>query len=866
MKISKCVGIDLGTTNSVISMMSEDNREILCLTSRHGSKTYPSVVAYNAQTKKLITGQGAYNMIGKRDDTVSSIKRRMGDNAYTVKIGDAELTPPEVSACILRDMKSLMQEYLATQPGYADYVVDRAIITVPAYFASNAREATTEAARLAGLEVEMTLQEPTASAMYYCYKNNITDGIFMVYDLGGGTFDVSIVRMSGNKPDVVGIAGNNYLGGDNLDEALAYQLLEIAKDPEFNYDLSFDLKKDTAGRRALTRMKIQAEIIKKQLSTNIEHFAYVPELCTDVNGTPVSLQAVITREMFEPLIQPLLMTTLEECDRALAEAKKEKGITLDMIDAVLLVGGSTYTPLVKELIRQKYTDPSLPMHTISPEPLINEPDMAVGFGAAIAASSYAIKHLADDVAVPSAGGSGARTLSLSVSFQPGVFAAVGKSNVHGVLSTNAGQPLPSGIVAKVRRADEAFEGEFPVEKDGSFVFARLPAREGHEPFSCTFMLEGTALLTSPFNVAVSETTGAPVTLSRDYFILVTDPNTNEKSLFPLMKKGTPLPFSQDFVFGAINPNYAKLEFFEETLMIKEVTIHFNPPVVKGTPIKLSIACDKKSVFSALATSGNVTQQINFEPSPPPSMPTELELRQVKATFTGVLPTLQPVVAIVAEKKVERLIGDVQLAVDEGDSFKAADKMADLRRFVNGLIVPPNELTPSQPEFAEFAAQCDQKNETLNKDKKEAFDNYRRQINDHRTKGTACYQNNDQAQLTQAYEALVKIDKLLKPTTKEPEIPEWEQCKFVCRQAYAIISQLEDHRDLPKVYADKRPDMRRDKARAESIFNEMQFERNLSVVRNRLVEASGIARRWDEVRKEVNAGGGVQALDTMNDRL
>ncbi|MDR1426658.1 MAG: Hsp70 family protein, partial [Bifidobacteriaceae bacterium] len=259
MKTSKAVGIDLGTTNSVIAVVGP-NGEIVCRTDRSGRKTFPSVVVYDRRSDSLKSGQVAFNRRGTAPEPIVSIKSHMGDSEFRATTGPLTLTPVEVASAILAEMKSQMQDYLAGKPGYEDYVVDRAVITIPAYFASNAREATTKAGELAGLKVEFTLQEPTSAVLYYCQKNDIDEGVFLVYDLGGGTFDVSVVKVDGPAATVLGIAGNNYLGGDNFDELLAYHLLkELQEDPDAGYDLDgFDPNHNAEDRQRLTKLKLVA--------------------------------------------------------------------------------------------------------------------------------------------------------------------------------------------------------------------------------------------------------------------------------------------------------------------------------------------------------------------------------------------------------------------------------------------------------------------------------------------------------------------------------------------------------------------------------------------------------------------------------
>ena len=201
---------------------------------------------------------------------------------------------------------------------------------------------------------------------------------------------MSIVRIHEGDAFVLGIAGNNYLGGDNFDDALARHLLKLLQQDEDNaYDLELDIHRDPEDMRRFTRLKLQAEIIKKALSLKEEHFEEVSGIFNDKSGNPVNMAAEVTRAEFEGMIRPLLDTTLDECLKALGEAEKNHAVTLDMIDAVLLVGGSTHIPLVSRVIEEAFSNPALPVHTKLPKPLKDEPDMAVGYGAAIAAAGCA---------------------------------------------------------------------------------------------------------------------------------------------------------------------------------------------------------------------------------------------------------------------------------------------------------------------------------------------------------------------------------------------------------------------------------------------------------------------------------------------
>ena len=472
-KISKVVGIDLGTTNSVISLMGPDNKSILCNTDAQGRRTFPSAVVWDKRSGRLKAGQTAFNRRGTIPEPITSIKRRMGDLDYRAKTGETELTPIEVSAEILREMRTQMQDYLSKQPGCENYVVDRAVITIPAYFRFEASESTAKAGEMAGFEVLKTLQEPSSASAYYCWKNDIEDGIFMVYDLGGGTFDVSIIEYAAGDASVKGIAGNNYLGGDTFDELLARMIVEILQDEGYTLELQPDDEKDI---QRMTRLKLSAEVIKKALSDKEEYYYTHDGIFVDQEGATVNLAVNITRSEFEELIEPVLTSTLEKCREALEKAE-QSGITLDRIDGVILVGGSTHIPLVQEFVRRNFCDPSLPLHTKNPQPFHEDPDMAVGFGAALTAASF------PEITMEESQGEAGEAAVFAAEVKPGIGIG-GKSTIIGSVRAVSGE-LPQGLTAKVIKADGSFQTEFPIDGQGRFKFTKLPAPTEDEPYLCS---------------------------------------------------------------------------------------------------------------------------------------------------------------------------------------------------------------------------------------------------------------------------------------------------------------------------------------------------------------------------------------------
>ena len=349
--MSKIIGIDLGTTNSCVAVM--EGGEPVVIPNPEGNRTTPSVVAFSKNGERLVGQIAKRQAVTNPEHTVISIKRDMGTDKK-VKIEGDEFTPPEISAMILQKLKSDAENYLGQK-------VTQAVITVPAYFSDSQRQATKDAGKIAGLEVLRIINEPTAAALAYGMDKEDKDQKIMVYDLGGGTFDVSILDIGDGVFEVLATSGNNKLGGDDFDDRIINYLVE-----EFKKEQGIDLKND---KMAMQRLKEAAEKAKIELSgvgqTNIN----LPFITADSSG-PKHLDITLTRAKFEELIRDLIEATTGPVNQAL----KDSGLTADKIDQVLLVGGSTRVPAVQEAVKR----------IINKEPNkgIN-PDECVAIGAAI---------------------------------------------------------------------------------------------------------------------------------------------------------------------------------------------------------------------------------------------------------------------------------------------------------------------------------------------------------------------------------------------------------------------------------------------------------------------------------------------------
>jgi molecular chaperone DnaK len=348
---NKVIGIDLGTTNSCVCVMEAGESKVI--PNAEGSRTTPSVVAFKGD--EIQVGDVAKRQAITNPNTVSSIKRHMGDSAYRVDINGKKYTPQEISAMVLQNLKATAEAYLGEK-------VDKAVITVPAYFNDAQRQATKDAGKIAGLDVLRIINEPTAAALAYGIDKTDKEQTVLVFDLGGGTFDVSILSLADGTFEVLSTAGDNALGGDDFDKTIMDWLVA-----EFKKESGTDLSGD---KMALQRLKDAAEKAKKDLSgvTSVE--ISLPFISMSPTAGPLHLNKTLTRAKFDELTHPLVDRCLGPVRRALKDAK----LTPNDLDQVLLVGGSTRIPAVQELVKRELGK--------EPNKSVN-PDEVVAMGAAI---------------------------------------------------------------------------------------------------------------------------------------------------------------------------------------------------------------------------------------------------------------------------------------------------------------------------------------------------------------------------------------------------------------------------------------------------------------------------------------------------
>jgi len=349
--MGKIIGIDLGTTNSCVSVM--EGGEAIIIPNVEGNRTTPSVVAFTKDGERLVGETAKRQAITNPDRTISSIKREMGSN-YKIDIDGKDYTPQDISAMILQKLKADAESYLGE-------TVSEAVITVPAYFTDAQRQATKDAGKIAGLEVKRIINEPTAAALAYGMDKEHGQHKIMVYDLGGGTFDVSILEVGDGVFEVLATRGNNKLGGDDFDQRIINYIAD-----NFKKENGVDLTQD---KMSLQRLKEAAEKAKKELSTTMTTNINLPFISATAAG-PLHLNMDLTRAKFNELTHDLVEKTTEPVKSAI----KDAGISASEIDKVLLVGGSTRIPAVQEAVKQIIGK--------DPQKDIN-PDECVAIGASI---------------------------------------------------------------------------------------------------------------------------------------------------------------------------------------------------------------------------------------------------------------------------------------------------------------------------------------------------------------------------------------------------------------------------------------------------------------------------------------------------
>jgi molecular chaperone DnaK len=707
--VSKGVGIDLGTTNSAVAVMNPTDTDIVIhRDERTNVQTTPSCVWKDPRTGELVVGSKAFRRIGTQPEPVRSIKRQMGKRAK-VLVTDEELSPEQISAAILGEMKrQVEQDVAAWNTPSTSWVVDRAIVTVPAYFDQPSIDATRRAGEMAGLQLIELLHEPTAAASYHCWRTGTTNGLFLVYDFGGGTFDASVVRCTAGAFEVLGVSGNSHLGGDDIDTAVALYLQELLVRED--YALELDPKHDPEDRIRFNQLRFLAEGVKKALSTQTEFMHSDSASLRDKEGTPVVISRLWERAEFEELIRPVVDRTIPYCAEAIEIASRRAEISLADVDQIILAGGSTHIPLVRELVRTELCAPDAgsgvgPARARCTEPMYDKVDTIVALGAAVRAAA------AGGLAIYNP------QRTIRVSFRGTGSTGSARARIGGKVEALDDTLDLTGGQVKLTTAE--YEDDAELRDDGVFAFTNVPLQPGAENLLTFEVLDsvGNCVATAGRTVSQSADTrtigiaSKSSVLAKAFLIEVNrGGQTHLKELVPALAA---LPVAEEYtLFHPGDTDTVLLSMYQRQRKIQEVRVSVPSTTPRGTPIRLRVEVDELSFITVTGSIGETTFHASVEVPPDRQIPTEEEIEGLEHQFEEAiqyLPTGKRAIAQSrwrqAKKRFESAgaLGDVPLAVHEYE---------DMEAIVVGLDRDPTVLDPPKEQFDQLVHECRQLNSYL----------------------------------------------------------------------------------------------------------------------------------------------------------
>jgi molecular chaperone DnaK len=701
--VSKAVGIDLGTTNSAVAVMNPSDTDIVIHQDGMNARTTPSCVWRNPRSGELVVGRKAFARVGSEPQPITSVKRLMGSPTTVSLAPGEERTPVEISAEILREMKrQIERDVTGFDTQDVSWVVDRAVVTVPAYFDQPQIDATRKAAESAGLRVVDLLHEPTAAASYYCWRTGTRDGTFLVYDLGGGTFDVSVVRCKAGDFKVLGISGNTMLGGDDIDTALARHLQQLLIDDDWAMDL--DLENDAEDRLRFRQLKSLAESAKKGLSDRMEFMLRDAGGLTDKDGQRVVIDTLMERTELERIARPLLERTFQYCDEALDQATTEAGITLADVDQIILAGGSTHLPLVRQMVRERLCSPAPGAggpRARCAEPVYEQVDTVVALGAAVRASAVGGLDVLNE------------ERTVRVAFRGTVVTATDRTVVGGTVE--ALDPDLDLTGGSVRLSTEEYQDEAPLKPGGSFAFTRIPVQPDAQSLLTVEVLDadGDTLATvgravvhdrdagakpvgSPVNAAIN---AKPILLE-----VSREGRTVREPLIPALK---PLPFKNRYDFSHPgDTTTVEFRLYQQARQIQVIKVPVPSSTPRGTVIDLDVEMDVHSLITVRGSIGDHPFEALVEVPPEAELPDEEQVAELKRRFEQGVEFLPAGEAAVKTAKMEMAQTAFKDALARGEKAVAGHEFEEMQAIADSVGKhETGDLQPPRADFEKLVRDC-----------------------------------------------------------------------------------------------------------------------------------------------------------------
>jgi molecular chaperone DnaK len=803
--VSKAVGIDLGTTNSAVAVMNPTDSDVLIHKDPvTKSPTTPSCVWREPGSGEIVVGRKAFNQRGRRPEPVTSVKRLMGTRSQ-VALGDREYSPQQVSAFILAEMKRQIEADVAGFGGAdREWIADRAVVTVPAYFDQPQIEATREAAESAGLAVLDLLHEPTAAASYHCWRTATQNGTFLVYDLGGGTFDVSVLRCTGGTFEVLGISGNNLLGGDDIDAALARHLQAVLSAD--GYALDLDPAHSEDDRSTFIGLKLLAESAKKALSRDYDYMLRDAGTLTDQAGKRVNVEVSLERAELEGIARPFIERTFPLCDEAIARAHERAGITLADVDQVILAGGSTHMPLVRELVARELcgraaADSPRQARAKCGEPIAEQVDTVVALGAAVRAAAVGGLAVYDE------------DRAVRISLRGTGTTGAGEHTVGGrVESLVAGVDLAGG---RVLLDAGGYPDEADLAPDGSFAFSRIPLQPDGETELAFEVYDADGELRATAGRAIQHTSGVVKPTGSTENSAVTSKAIKlevrlkgEKQKFELVPALGRLPYARDYEFrhpGGVET--VELRLFQESRPIQVVRVPVSASTPKDTPILMHLVMHENHSITVEGGIGDAAFQAQVSlPVEEEVMPDQAEIDALHRRFQENISALPVDERAGVQTRFTMAQRALSGARERGDVQQAVHERNEVESIVEKITRHDSELEPPKAEFDDLVSICVTLHSHLTyagvpSGMRFESEEIARTIEEHRGVGERAYTDRDQRRYSDAASALNAMREhllvLARGAQTPQEIPDTTRAQQMLDTVHGMAAQLRTlARNLP----------------------------------------------------------------------